>query len=226
MNTARGWGMVKAVVFLFWVAGGTVVFAQNESVGSGRVFFPGEGVRISVFPETDHFLAGDYPVDSDGTITLPMLGRVEVSSLSSAELRSFLQIHFEHHLRFPDLQLSPLMRISMLGGFEEPGLYYVMPQSSLWDLVYMAGGTLHESGLRRMRWERSRRVVGRDLVGFLESGVSLQQAGFRSGDQIWTPSEPRSGFWSGVVRDVVIRDILPLATFMLTLYVSLSTINN
>ncbi|KMQ52447.1 polysaccharide export protein [Chitinispirillum alkaliphilum] len=222
-------GKSKGLIFLLCSLGIFIFVADAEQKHHSRsssVFRPGEGVRITVFPDSEHFLSGDYSIDSDGRILLPMYGEINVSSMSASQFREFITTNFKQYLRFPEVQVTPLMRISVLGGFFEPGMYYVSPKSSLWDLVYMAGGTVHENGLRRMRWERSRVIVQRDLIRYLESGVSLEEAGFRSGDQIWTPADPSKTFWSAVVRDVVIRDILPLATFMLSLYVSLSTINN
>ena len=200
--------------------------AGVQTVWASQGFTPGDGVRISVFPETDHFLNGVYPIDMEGYVTLPLVGRVQVSSFDNHQFTDFLQVSFQQYLRYPEVQVTKLMRVSLLGGFAEPGMYYIEPQRSLWDLVHMAGGPSYEKGLRNMRWERNRRVLRRDLIPLLESGVSLNSAGFRSGDQVWAPSEPGNTFWSAVVRDVVIRDLLPIATFMLSLYVSLATIRN
>ncbi|MDG5815211.1 polysaccharide biosynthesis/export family protein [Chitinispirillales bacterium ANBcel5] len=209
-----------AATFFFSIA----VLAQEEQ--SQVEFIKGDAVRISVFPETEHFLNGIYPIDSNGEIILPLIGRYNISSMSNTQLSSFLQSTYQQYLRFPEVQVTPLMRISMLGGFDQPGMYYIEPQRSLWDLVHLTGGPNFEDGLKRMRWERGRELVSKDLIPILESGMSLKDAGFRTGDQVWTPDEAKEGFWSSVVRDVVIRDILPMATFTLSLFVSLATIRN
>jgi hypothetical protein len=83
----------------------------------------------------------------------------------------------------------------------------------LWDLVHRAGGTLSEDGLKKMRWTRDNKTIGSNLISYYQSGKSLSQIGFRSGDQIWTPSPSERNFWDNVVRYV-----LPVATLGISIY--------
>lgn len=181
-------------------------------------FVAGDGLRITVFPDTAHFLNGVYPIDLSGYISLPLLGRFQVSTMSKQKFSSFIQSTYAQYLRFPEIQVTPLIRVSVLGGFVRPGLYYIEPQRSLWDLIYMAGGPVHEKGLKKMRLERDKNVLSSDLISHYQSGQSLMSMGVKSGDQIWTPNDPTKTFW----RDLLISDILPVATFMLSLYVTMT----
>ena len=150
-------------------------------------FTAGDGLRIVVYPDSASFLNNIYPIDSDGNIFLPVAGKVKVTSMTVEQLIMFLQKNFQQYLRYPEIQVRPLIRVSMLGGFFRPGLYYVEPDRSIWDLVYLAGGTQNEDGLKELRWERDRRVVAGNLIPYIESGDAISAIGFRSGDQIWTP---------------------------------------
>ena len=89
------------------------------------------------------------------------------------------------YFRIPNIQVQGLIRISVLGGFNTPGLFYVDPNESLWNVLRRAGGTIEGDDLVRMTWERDNEVIKQNLITLLESGKSLKQLGFKSGDQIW-----------------------------------------
>lgn len=180
-------------------------------------FVPGDGLRITVFPDTAHFLNGVYPIDLGGYISLPLLGRFQVTTMSTHQFTDFIKNTYAQYLRFPEVQVTPLIRVSMLGGFARPGLYYIDPRRSLWDLVYMAGGPSHEEGLHEMRLERDKKILSGDLIPYYQSGQSLSSLGVKSGDQFWTPNDPERTVW-----DMVIGDIIPVATFLMSLYVTMT----
>ncbi len=186
----------------------------------GQVFFPGDAVRISLPLDTMSFLNGVYPIDDDGIIILPIIGEFQIAGLSTQEFEEAIRKDYEVYLRFPEVQALPLIRVSLLGGFARPGMYYVEPQRSIWDLISIAGGTNNEKGLGKMRWERDRKIVQKDLIPLIESGRSLRSIGFKSGDQLWTPGESRR------VTDFLVRDLLPIGTFFLSLLVGVAAIRN
>ena len=105
----------------------------------------------------------------------------------------------------------------MLGGFTRPGLYYVDINSSLWDAVLLAGGTTGAEGVSEMRWERNSDEETDDITPLFESGISLRSMGFKSGDQIWTPSPGDRTVWD------TISDILPILTFSVAIFSLYST---
>lgn len=183
-------------------------------------FIAGDGLRIYLPLDTASFLNGIYPIDDRGNVMLPIIGQFTVITMSPMEFAGFLRKTYEQYIRFPELQVTPLIRVSLLGGFRQPGMYYVEPERSMWDLISLAGGTTHEKGLKKAVWERDRKLMRKDLIPYVESGESVRVIGFRSGDQIWTPTENRS------FREVFVREILPIATFALSLYVGIMTIRN
>jgi len=175
-----------------------------------KPFVPGDAIMISAFPDTSSFLNQVYPIDDKGCIELPIYGKVKISNMIESELIEFLKTKYRDYLRFPYLQVKPLIRVSILGGIPKPGFYYFDPNRSLWDLLYLAGGTIDEDGLKQMRWERDRKVIKKDLIPYLQQGNSLKSIGFRSGDQIWVRTPGKPGFWAKV------RDYIPFFTLLTT----------
>ena len=159
---------------------------EGRTQFSNPYFKPGDAVEITVFPDTSSFLNNVFPIDGDGYVFLPVVGRTQVVAMSETEFINFLSKNFTPYLRTPTIQVRPLIRASLLGGFTRPDLYYIDPNHTLWDLVHMAGGTLREDGLKKMKWERNQKEIESNLIAYYQSGKSLTDMGFRSGDQLWT----------------------------------------
>ncbi len=191
----------------------------SSSVQEGFIK-PGEAIRIYAFPDTGSFINGFYPVDGEGKIYLPIIGKMTVLGMSEKSFLDTLKTQYISYLRYPNLQVRHSIRISLLGGFQRPGLYYIDPDYSLWDAVYLAGGTTREDGLKRMQWERDRLPVTGDIIPYYQSGQSLRSIGFKSGDQLWTPVEPKRRWWDVAVRDVLLSQIFPIVTTTASIYIS------
>ncbi len=183
-----------------------------------QTFQAGDAVQVSVYPDTSSFLHGIFTIDGNGEIYLPIKGKVKITDMSQIEFESYIKQNFMTYLRYPEVQVRPLIRVSLLGGFARPGLYYVDPDYTIWDVVKMAGGPLREDGLKKMKWERNKSTIKDNLVPYYESGRGLDQIGFRSGDQIWTPTPRERTFWT------IFRDVAAIATTAATLYFTYVTI--
>lgn len=191
----------------------------QEPATGGRIFVPGDAVFISTMPDTTSFLNGLFPIDDRGFVELPIHGKAKISHMSEAEFINFIRENFRDYLRFPNLQVKPMIRLSVLGGVRRPGFYYFDANRSLWEVIYEVGGTLDEDGLKQMRWERNGGAIEKNLIPYLQTGISLREIGFRSGDQIWvrTPSKP--GFWQNA-RTVLtaIAAVASLVAVYITVY--------
>lgn len=197
---------------------------SSQSINNYRLnrptFHPGDGLYISTLPDTTSFFNRVLSIDDMGFVDFPVIGRVSVSNMTEEELTSFIKQNFEQYLRTPNVYVKPMLRTSVLGGVARPGLYYVDYHSSLWDVFRIAGGTTMEYGLKEMVWERDRDEVVSDLIPFFEKGTSLKNMGFKSGDQLWTPT-PGETFWDKIRTDVI--PILSFATTIIMFYFTYQT---
>jgi|GEM_PF-1858913 len=179
--------------------------------GAAKPFVPGDAILIDTLPDTSLFLNQSFAIDDEGFVSLPIIGKVKIDNMSVSELEDYLKNQYKIYLRSSNLRVKPLIRVSLLGGFVRPGLYYVEFDNSLWEVVQLAGGTALETGLYKMRWERSRNEITDDLIPFIQNGVSLKRMGFHSGDQIYTPNIPPLRF------DDYLTRYLPLLSFAVTI---------
>lgn len=182
-------------------------------------FLAGDAIQITVYPDTTSFPSGIYPVDGDGYIDLPVIGYLKVTNMSSDNLYDTLKTTFAELLRYPYIKIRPLTRITFMGGFRRPGDYWIDPHYSLWQAMQMAGSTIRSDGLVKLRWQRDKEAVSKDLVTDFQSGKSLYQLGFRSGDQIYVTSKPERNRW-----EVFRTEILPVLTITMTTLLTAASI--
>jgi polysaccharide export outer membrane protein len=145
---------------------------------------PGDLLRIQIWREPD--LQGDFQVDMDGVVILPLIGEKRVTGIPVRRLREVLIEDYRVHLRNPSINITPLRRIHVLGSVRQAGMYPVDPTVTLADAVALAGGTVDGGDLRRIRIVRRGEVI-RERVA---AGETLRQVDLRSGDQIYVERRP------------------------------------
>ena len=163
-----------------------IAVAQAPRSASDVSLAPGDVVKLEVWQEED--LSGEFLVDEDGQVTLPLLGPVDVSGIPVRQLRARLIEAYRVQLQNPSITVTPLRRVLVLGEVHEPGVYNVDPTISLAGAIALAGGATPGGDLRRLRVVRDGVVVkeGATAEGSLAANQVL------SGDQIFV--ERRSWF--------------------------------
>ncbi len=214
----RTWWLLIA----FFLVPDYVLSAQsNSGIDKPTVhpFEPGDAVKIRAYPDTTDFPNGVYPIGDDGYANLPFVGLTKVTGRTAESLEEALQQVYMEHLRSPNLQFESMIRISTVGGFHSPGLYWVSPRASLWEVVNLAGGPLRDDGIEKMRWRREARDIPCDIGEMFQSGKSLLNMGVESGDQfVVTPLERRRPI------DIITGDVLPVMSFIVSTITAAATV--
>src|SRR3989338_9072388 len=63
-----------------------VLVKQHESY----ILQPGNRIKVTIYPEDEYIKGGDIEVSSDGYITLPLVGKIQVLGLSVREVEGTL----------------------------------------------------------------------------------------------------------------------------------------
>lgn len=174
--------MIRAVVLasLLLLPLQGVLSAQSAAArrSPGVSLQAGDAVRVQIWREED--LSGEFSVDEDGVVTLPLIGEKKVVGIPMRELRQQLIEDYRVHLKNPSINVTPLRRVNVLGEVQKPGLYGVDPTISLAGALAIAGGTTPMGDLNRIRILRNGQIIYQK-VG---AGETLNAADIRSGDQI------------------------------------------
>ena len=160
------------------LASGTPLPAQSAAGEEKVTLAPGDLLKVKIWREED--LSGEYLVNENGTVTLPLLGEQHVTGASLPEVRDLLLAQYRVHLRNPSISITPLRRINILGEVNKPGLYEVDPTVSLAGAVALAGGATPAGKLDNIRIIRNGDVVRASA----SAGTSLNAINIQSGDQI------------------------------------------
>lgn len=172
---------------------------------------PGDVLVIKAYPDTAAFISGAYTIFDSGFVMLPILGRVQATNSSIAELNRYLTESYAKYTAYPDVQVEPQIHLLMLGGFLRPGVYLVNPLLPFSNALGIAGGTVRDDGLRLLRWERNGRVLSKDLTAAVEGRMSLWASGFKSGDQVCITLNTK-------------KDILPVVSFFSSTAIAAGTL--
>jgi len=121
--------------------------ATSYRVGAGDV------LRVDVAGRTD--LSGNYTVSNDGTLTIPVVGNVQVGSRTLAEIRTDLTRRVSLFDRTGPLVTVAIAeyksrKIIVLGSVILPGVYGFAEMPNVWDAIAEAGGPTDDADLSKV----------------------------------------------------------------------------
>ena len=138
----------------------------------------GDEIRVEIKDEV--LLNGEYMVDQEGRVLLPLIGLKDVTHGPFSAVRRELLEAYAHELTEPVVILTPLMRISVLGEVRAPGVFPVDPSHTLADMIATAGGLTIEADTERISIIRAG-IVFETTIDPRTGDLSLPM---QSGDQI------------------------------------------
>lgn len=150
----------------------------TEPPAAELTLLPGDLLSVEIWREED--LSGQFVIDHDGFVVLPMLGELQVTHLPFRDLRDSLLTAYRRELRNPSITITPLRRIYVLGAVNEPGMLAVDPTVFLDGVIARAGGANEIGDLRRIQLVRDGQVIREDL----SHNTAISRLDVRSGDQI------------------------------------------
>jgi polysaccharide biosynthesis/export protein len=162
----------------------------------------GDQIKLDIFQVAEY--SGEYPVLVDGTISLPLVGRVDVRGLSLKETSEVVSKKYATYLKRPIITVGLLaprpLRIGIAGEVDNPGAYEVTltadnPQfPTVTDLLEQAGGITTIADVRNVRVTRSNGGKGKEVTynsnlwDLLTRNQIRQDISLRDGDTIFVPT--------------------------------------
>jgi protein involved in polysaccharide export with SLBB domain len=147
---------------------------------------PGDRVQLNIWREED--MSGTYLVSPEGTISLPLLGVVNVNETTPKVLKDQLVRRYSNFLRTPSIDVIVQRRVEIGGSVNEPSLYWVEPTVTVFGALALAGGPTDRGQPEMVELRRD----GQVLATFLDQSAPLSDSPLRSGDQLWVPQR---GWW-------------------------------
>ena len=134
--------------------------AQHGTDALETLIGGGDLLRISVFGVKDFDV--DARVSARGSISVPLIGDVQVAGLSTGEAEAVIEKRLidGHFMLQPQVSVFAkeyaTQGISVLGEVQKPGIYPMLGSHGLFDVLSMAGGPTPKSGPTATITHRSR----------------------------------------------------------------------
>lgn len=149
------------------VGGAVLVRAQDASSGSSDPaatslryqLGSGDQIRVTVYGEED--LSGEFELDGEGTISLPLIGAVAVGNRSLSDAESLITAQLaDGFLVNPRVSIEVLnyRPFYILGEVQDPGSYPYVSGMTVLNAVALASGFTYRASESKI--EVTRRVDG------------------------------------------------------------------
>lgn len=141
---------------------------------------PGDAVRISVWRKPEY--SGEFTISYEGAIAHPFYQQLRVTGVAVPEVRRMIADHLAKFEAEPLFVMEPLLRVTVGGEVNRPGLYTLTRETSVSQAVAAAGGVAERGRSDRVQLFRDGRSVQVDLT---QPEPGNAQLPIRSGDQIY-----------------------------------------
>ncbi len=182
---------IFALVFLVLVSGAAFAAAKGYLLG------PGDTVKISVYQNPD--MTVETRISDVGSVTFPLLGPVEIGSLTAAQAEIRIAALLKSGGFVPRAQVTVLVtqfrsrQVSVLGQVNHPGRFAIEdPVMRLTDALAIAGGIAPTGAetVTVIRGSDSSERVEIDLLGLFDSASQAKNIELGNGDTVFVPRIP------------------------------------
>jgi polysaccharide export outer membrane protein len=155
---------------------------QAQTAASTEGLNPGDQIRIVVWRNVE--LSGDFTIAANGTITHPLYREVQVTGLPLSAVEDRLRTFLTRYTTNPQFVILPLVKVIVGGEVRTPNVFSVPPETTIAQVVVMAGGPTERGAVDHIRLLRGGQEITVDLSRPDADAASVQ---IRSGDQILIP---------------------------------------
>lgn len=181
MSVPAPWRLVCVTLGTLLLAVAFAAWGKDYSIG------PRDVLAISVWGHAD--LTREYPVDADGFVVFPLLGRIRASGATTNEFAASLTERLgKDYLVDPQVLVTIKEYLSkkviILGEAEKPGVYRLTAvESTLLEVLSKAGGLSKTAG-KQLVLVRPQRSAGGAVNGYSIRQLDLEkiQAKYQKGD--------------------------------------------
>jgi polysaccharide export outer membrane protein len=121
------------------------------SAPEGYVLGPGDQFSLEI-ADLEELNGKVHRIDGDGTVTLPLVGRVKAAGLTLPQFEALLDDKLSSQLNEPHITVTVTETLSapvtVLGSVNTPGVHQIKGNQSLAEVLSLAGGLKNDAGYR------------------------------------------------------------------------------
>ncbi|AFY81377.1 SLBB domain-containing protein [Oscillatoria acuminata] len=183
------------------------LLAQGAAFQEAYTLGPGDRIQIDIFNVPEYSGEnGQHQVLVDGTLNLPLVGRVSVEGLTLEQAAGRLRNLYAPYLQRPEFLTISLMerrpvQVGISGEVRRPGSYIIAmneagsARPTITTAIERAGGITSTANIRQVELLRRTRggpsqLIIIDLTTLVRLGDLTQDITIRDGDTIFIPPDP------------------------------------
>ena len=182
---------VSALVILLFVANS----ATSQNQGGDYIIGKGDQLLITVWGYNEFNTT--QTVKDNGAVSMPLIGDVEAAGLTKDEFIASLQKRLAEYvpgeIKITVAILSSVgQRVTVLGAVTRPDNYPIASEINLLELISMAGGSLPDARLNRVKIfhkDKLQPPTEVDLESFIERSDIEGMPKVRAGDIVFVPRQ-------------------------------------
>ena len=173
------------------------------------------GITLVGYPDITAAGATGYPIDQQGFVQFPLVGRVKASGMSVPQFTANLRNQLQRYLKFSDPQVKIVNYLGnkffIDGEVKQPGEFAIADVPvSLYSAISMAGGATATGDSNNVVLNRKGTTYNIGLQSLRQMGSSANQIYLQDGDSIHVNSQDRNKVYVlgefGQVEPVPIRE--------------------
>jgi polysaccharide export outer membrane protein len=136
-----------------WSQSGTPAPASAPAISStpsGYVLGPNDQISLFVDQMEEEFDRKTFRIDQNGEVTVPLIGPVHASGLTTTELQDRITQLFAPILKKPDIVVNVTeyssRPVAILGAVNSPGIKQLQGRATLFDVLSLANGLRPDAG--------------------------------------------------------------------------------
>jgi hypothetical protein len=179
-------------------------------------FYPGDRLVVDLFGGEEPF-RDTVSVRAGQEVVLAQFPAFSLRGVLRSEADSALAAQARRYMQRPIVRTQPLVRLLVTGAVQRPGFVTVRGDAAVSDVVSSAGGLTGISRLAKSTVKRGSGVlVSKDSLSVIfRSGMTLDQADIRAGDELVIDEKKPSNFtsvlWAASAALGVIISVISLA---------------
>jgi len=203
----RNWNLLRSFVLVSAIA--TIAITPALAIAKDYLIGVADVIAVSVLDNRE--LDAVATVNPGGKIALPLVGEVQASGLTAAELTQRLTDEYAKKVKSPVVTVSlrevNSYRFYFVGKVAKPGMYASRSEVTLLQAISIAGGILDGADLAQAYVARGKDRVPVDFVRLMRQGDLTQNITLNADDTIVLPDNPQHVIY--VMGEVKLPGMLP-----------------
>ncbi len=129
----------------------TAGIGPQAALAPGYVLGPGDQFSMEI-ADLEELNGKVHRIDHDGTVTLPLVGRIQAAGMTLTEFEKDLDKQLESLLKEPHITITVTetlsQPVSVIGAVNTPGTHQLRGQQNLMEVLSEAGGLRNDAGYR------------------------------------------------------------------------------